>query len=163
LKKQSFFKRRCDAFILRLPIIGKLTQQAIIARTFRTLASNLSCGIPLTQALITIADTANNSVYRKTFINIHNAIQRGSAFSTALTTSQRFDSMPIQMIAMGEQSGTLEQMLMNVAAVYEKQFDQAMTRLNRLLEPFLIAMLGVVIGGFVMAMYLPMFRVGAIM
>lgn len=150
-----------DRLLLRLPIIGGILEKAIIARYARTLATTFSAGLPLVDALKAVAGAAGNIVYGNAILNICEGVTTGQQLQLSMQTTQLFPPMVIQMVAIGEESGTLELMLSKVADFYEEEVDNAVDSLSSLLEPLILVILGVLVGGLVIAMYLPIFKLGS--
>ena len=149
------------SLVLRLPIVGTLTQQACTARWTRTLATLFAAGVPLTEALEAIQDVTGNLLFQAATQAIQIQLIQGHALSSALENTQGlFPSMVVQMCAIGEESGALDHMLQKTAEHYEREVDSTVARLSTLLEPFIMVVLGVLIGGLVMALYLPIFQLG---
>jgi type IV pilus assembly protein PilC len=161
-KRYKKFQSLLDINLLRIPIFGKLIQKAIISRVTRTLSTTLSAGTPLLEGLDAVATIANNRIYHQSLIQIRNDVATGQQLHTAMLLSQTFPNMVIQMIAVGEESGTLDAMLDKVATFYEEDVNNLVEGLSALMEPVLIVILGAIIGSFVLAMYLPIFRLGSI-
>ena len=160
-KKRSLVIRQFqDKSILRLPIFGKLLRQSIIARWNRTLATLFISGIPLVEALGFVANTCDNTIYEEASRNIQLAVQSGSGFGQAVEASACFPPMVFQMIAVGEETGALDHMLEKTAEFLERETDEAIATLSSLLEPVIIVLLGTMIGGVIIAMYLPLFQLG---
>jgi type IV pilus assembly protein PilC len=161
-KRYKKFQNLLDFNLLRIPIFGKLIQKAIISRVMRTLSTTLSAGTPLMEALGAVATIANNHVYYQSLIQIRDDIATGQQLHTAMFLSQTFPNMVVQMVAVGEESGTLDTMFDKVATFYEEDVNNLVDGLRALMEPILIVILGAIIGSFVLAMYLPIFRLGSI-
>lgn len=161
-QKSPWLQNILDRATLKLPIVGRLIEHATVARICRTLATNLCAGMPLTQALSIASRVANHSVYRDALNHITRAIHSGQRLNTAMQTTQRFPSLVLQMIAAGEDAGALETMLNKVADFYEDDVDTKINQLSQFIEPLTMVLLGTFIGGFVLAMYLPIFRLGSI-
>lgn len=152
-----------DRGVLRLPLFGPLIRKAAVARFTRTLATLLSSGVPLPEALLVTGSTAGNTVIERAVLAAHHAIRQGKTLSEPLAASQVFPPLVSHMIEVGEQTGALDRMLEKIADFYEQEVDATVTNLNALLEPVVIVFLGLVIGGLVVAMYLPIFTLGAAM
>ena len=161
-KKNKKFAFIIDRLILQLPFFGKLIRKSIIARLTRTLATIFDSGIPLIEALNALPLIANNLVFRQGINEIQTAIKRGETLQQALKKTHLFPNMSIQMVAIGEEAGKLSAMLEKVAEFYETEVDQMVDGLSQLLEPLIMAVLGVIIGGLVIAMYLPIFKLGTV-
>ena len=158
-KKMAIAK---DRLLLRLPIIGNIIKQTIVARFARTLSTTFAAGVSLVESLETVAETAGNQIYHRAIKDIANEVISGQTLHQAIFMTDRFPSMLIQMVAIGEESGSLDEMLTKVANNYEQQVDNSVDSLTSLLEPFIMSVLGVVIGGLMIAMYLPIFKLGAV-
>ncbi len=151
-----------DRLVLRLPIIGGISRKSAVARCARTMATTISAGVPLIEALNSVAAAAGNSVFAREMHRICEEVAGGRQISAAMRTGRVFPAVVVQMIAVGEESGTLDDMLDRSAAYYEDQVDDTVESLTSLLEPMIMAVLGVLIGGLVIAMYLPIFQLGAV-
>ena len=163
LKRNSKrFTELLDRRILKGLGVGPLLKNAIIARYARTLATTMAAGIPVIESLQAVADTAGNSVYSKAIIQIKEDVATGLQMHTAMTTTQLFPNMVVQMVAVGEESGSIEDMLNKIATYYEEDVDNMVDNLSSLLEPLIMVVLGGIIGSFVIAMYLPIFKIGSI-
>jgi len=156
------FQEFLDKSFLRLPIIGNIIHKAAIARYARTLATTFAAGVPLVESLEAVAGASGNIVYYNAIIQIRNEVITGSQIQTAMKNTNIFPNMVIQMISIGEESGSLESMLSKVASIYEEEVDTAVDGLSNLLEPMIMAILGVLVGGLVIAMYLPIFKMGSV-
>lgn len=151
-----------DRLSLKLLIFGTLIQKSIIARITRTLSTTVAAGVPLIDALTTVAKVAGNGVFKNAILQVRNDVTIGQNLNQALKSTQLFPPMVIQMIAIGEESGSLEAMLNKVANYYEEEVDQLVANLCSLVEPAIMLILGVIIGSFVLAMYIPIFKLGSI-
>ncbi|MBE0363040.1 type IV pilus assembly protein PilC [Pseudoalteromonas ulvae UL12] len=151
-----------DRAILKLPIIGKILDKAAVARYARTLSTTFAAGVPLVDALDSAAGASGNAVYREAIIEIKAEVSSGNQMNFAMRNSNIFPDMVVQMVAIGEESGSLDDMLAKVATIYEQEVDDAVDGLSTLLEPMIMAILGVLVGGLIIAMYLPIFQLGAI-
>jgi type IV pilus assembly protein PilC len=151
-----------DHFTLKLPIFGDLVKKAAVARFTRTLSTLVSSGVPILEALAVTARTAGNKVVEKEVFQSRLSISEGKALAEPLSQGKVFPPMVCQMISVGETTGALDTMLEKIAAFYEDEVDDAVANLTSLMEPMVIAFLGVVIGGLVISMYLPIFKLGAI-
>jgi type IV pilus assembly protein PilC len=150
-------KRVIDGFMLRLPILGILLRKIAVARFCRTLSTLTASGVPILDGLTITARTAGNAVIEDAIMATRKSVEEGKTISEPLGDTDVFPSMVVQMIAVGEQTGALDTMLSKIADFYEDEVDVAVAGLMKLLEPVIIAFLGVVIGGIVIAMYMPMF------
>ncbi|WP_042147241.1 MULTISPECIES: type II secretion system F family protein [unclassified Pseudoalteromonas] len=151
-----------DKAILKLPIIGTILNKAAVARYARTLSTTFAAGVPLVDALDSAAGASGNAVYRDAILEIKAEVSSGNQMNYAMRNSNIFTSMVIQMVAIGEESGSLDSMLDKVANIYESEVDDAVDGLSSLLEPLIMAVLGVLVGGLIIAMYLPIFQLGAV-
>jgi len=164
-----FFKKRSvtlqhflDRLVLKIPLIGDILNKAAIARYARTLATTFAAGVPLVEALDSVAGATGNIVYSQAVMQIKDEVSTGSQVHQAMRNTNVFPSMVIQMVAIGEESGSLDSMLEKVANIYEEEVDAAVDGLSSLLEPLIMAILGVLVGGLVIAMYLPIFKMGSV-
>jgi type IV pilus assembly protein PilC len=152
-----------DGLLLRLPIFGDLFRKSAVARFTRTLSTLLSSGVPVLEALLITGRTAGNTVVEQAVLAARQSISEGKALSTPLEESRVFPSMVCQMIQVGETTGALDAMLLKIADFYDDEVDTAVANLTALMEPLVIVFLGVVIGGLVVSMYLPIFKLGSVM
>jgi type IV pilus assembly protein PilC len=150
-----------DRLFLKLPVFGDVIRKATIARWTRTLSTMFAAGVPLVEALESVAGAAGNYVYYTATRQIQGEVSSGSSLTVAMQNSQVFPSMVLQMVAIGEESGALDSMLGKVADFFEAEVDDAVDALSSLMEPIIMVFLGVLIGGMVIAMYLPIFKMGA--
>jgi type IV pilus assembly protein PilC len=151
-----------DRVFLRLPIFGEVIRKATIARWTRTLSTMFAAGVPLVEALTSVGGAAGNHVYKVATQQIQTEVSTGSSLTVAMQNAEVFPSMVIQMVSIGEESGQLDAMLGKVADFYEAEVDDAVEALSSLMEPMIMVILGVIIGGIVVAMYLPIFKLGAV-
>lgn len=151
-----------DKFILRLPIVGNILQKAALARYARTLSTTFAAGLPLIDGLVAAAGSSGNAVYRKAILSVRNEVMSGMQMNVAMRTTEVFPEMVIQMIMIGEESGSLDDMLSKVAGIYEQQVDDAVDALSSMIEPLIMVVLGILVGGLVIAMYLPIFKLGSV-
>ncbi|MSP53189.1 MAG: type II secretion system F family protein [Gammaproteobacteria bacterium] len=161
-KHSKNWLQRTDIFLLKLPLFGTLLRKAILARFCRTLATTFSAGLPILTCLQITAKAANNLYYQKAILQIGISISRGEALHKSMEASDAFPDMLLQMTAIGEESGNLEQMINRAATLYEEEVDRIISNLSSLLEPAIMTILGILIGGLVIAMYLPIFRIGQV-
>ena len=145
---------------LKLPVIGDILDKSCVARYARTLSTTFAAGVPLVDALGSVAGAAGNVVYLEAINNIKEDVSSGIQLNTAMKQQQIFPNMVIQMVAIGEESGALDDMLDKAATYYEEMVDNAVEGLTSLMEPIIMSFLGVVIGGLIIAMYLPIFSMG---
>ena len=150
-----------DRLLLRAPIIGEIIRKATIARFCRTLATMFAAGVPLVEALDSVAGAAGNRVYHNATLAIKAEVTTGTRLQIAMNNVGLFPNMVVQMVAIGEESGELDKMLNKVADFFEAEVDDAVASLSSLIEPFIIVFLGVVVGGIVVAMYLPIFKIAS--
>jgi type IV pilus assembly protein PilC len=162
LRRSATFRYAVDRISLKLPIIGGILEKATIARWTRTLATMFAAGVPLVESLDAVAGASANAVYIAGTRKIQNEVSTGTSLTNAMHNTGLFPSMVLQMTQIGEESGSLDGMLSKVADFYEREVDDAVTALTSLLEPIIIVFLGVVIGGLVVAMYLPIFKLGSV-
>jgi type IV pilus assembly protein PilC len=158
-EKVQFFM---DRLMLRLPIFGELVLKSVIARWTRTLSTMFAAGVPLVEALDSVGGTAGNLVFTRATEQIQRDVAAGTALTTAMNSAGVFPTMVLQMAAIGEESGALDDMLSRAAEFYEDEVDEAVKGLSSLMEPFIIVILGVLIGGIVVSMYLPIFKIGQV-
>jgi type IV pilus assembly protein PilC len=151
-----------DRLLLRLPIFGEVIRKATIARWTRTLSTMFAAGVPLVEALTSVGGAAGNYIYKIATQQIQNEVSTGSSLTVAMQNVNVFPSMVIQMVSIGEESGQLDSMLGKVADFFEAEVDDAVEALSSLMEPMLMVVLGILIGGMIIAMYLPIFKLGAV-
>jgi len=163
LKRRSVkFGHFLDKMALKMPIVGVILNKAAIARFARTLSTMFAAGVPLVEAMESVAGATGNIVYSDAILRIRDEVSTGRQLNLAMRDASIFPSMVIQMVAIGEESGALDDMLAKVADFYEDEVDNAVDSLSSLLEPLIMAVLGVLVGGLVIAMYLPIFKLGAV-
>lgn len=163
LKKRSQkFVDMLDRISLRLPILGEIVVKATIARYARTLSTMFAAGVPLVEALTTVAGAAGNVIFTQAILKMRDDVATGISLQMAMKQTGLFPHMVVQMVAIGEESGSLDAMLGKVADFYEEEVSNAVDGLSSLLEPIIMAFLGVLIGGLVIAMYLPIFKMGEV-
>jgi type IV pilus assembly protein PilC len=160
--KSETFSDMVDRAVLRIPVFGGILHKAAVARFSRTLATTFAAGVPLVEALDSAAGATGNVVYRNAIIQIRNGVSTGQAMQHAVQMTGVFPVMTIQMIAIGEEAGSLDHMLDRIATFYEEDVDNAVDNLSSLLEPMIMVILGVLVGGLVIAMYLPIFQLGQV-
>lgn len=154
------FAQNLDRSLLKLPVIGTILEKAAIARFTRTLSITFAAGLPLVEALKSVSGATGNIIYAQGTNRIKEEISTGQQLFTAMENTHLFPNMVIQMVAIGEESGALEKMLGKVADFYEEEVDNAVDALSSLLEPIIMSILGILVGGLVVAMYLPIFKLG---
>ena len=163
LKKRSkTFNEMLDKYILKVPVFGEMVSKATIARFARTLATMFAAGMPLVEALETVADACGNCVFGKAILQMRDEVATGTQMNVSMKQSGLFPNMVVQMMAIGEETGAVDTMLSKVADFYEEEVDNMVDGLSSLLEPMIMAILGVLIGGLVIAMYLPIFKMGEV-
>jgi len=151
-----------DRLLLRVPVFGEVVRKATIARWTRTLSTMFAAGVPLVEALDSVGGASGNHVYKVATKRIQSEVSTGTSLTVAMQNSGVFPPMVIQMVTIGEESGQLDSMLSKIADFFEREVDDAVEALSSLLEPIIMVFLGVVIGGLVVAMYLPIFKLGAV-
>jgi type IV pilus assembly protein PilC len=156
------FAHALDRLSLKLPVIGDILNKSAIARFARTLSTMFAAGTPLVEAMKSVAGACGNIVYYDAVLKMRDEIATGTQLQVAMRDTQLFPNMVVQMVAIGEESGALDSMLGKVADWYEQEVDDAVDALTSLLEPLIMAVLGVIIGGLVVAMYLPIFKMGQV-
>jgi type IV pilus assembly protein PilC len=161
-KRSTRFKELLDRIVLKLPILGSIMHQAAIARFARTLGTMFSAGVPLVEALESVAGATGNVVYGNAVMNMREGVTTGQSLQLTMEQEKVFPHIVIQMVAIGEESGALDTMLGKVADFYEEQVDNAVDSLSSLLEPLIMAILGILVGGLVVAMYLPIFKLASV-
>ena len=163
LKKRSRpFRYALERLSLKLPVIGDILTKATIARFARTLATMFAAGVPLVEAMDSVAGASGNIVYGSAILRMRDEIATGSQLQSSMRDTNLFPNMVVQMVAIGEESGSIDHMLSKVADFYEEEVDNAVDAMSSLMEPMIMAVLGVLIGGLVIAMYLPIFKMGAV-
>lgn len=162
MRRSIKFAHFVDRLLLKLPVLGDILNKSAIARFARTLATMFSAGTPLVEAMTSVAGACGNIVYYEAVMKMRDEIATGTQMQVAMREAGVFPNMVIQMVAIGEESGALDSMLSKVADWYEQEVDDAVDSLTSLLEPIIMAVLGVLIGGLVVAMYLPIFKMGQV-
>ena len=163
LKKRSTgFAYLVDRYILKLPVVGNIIYLSIMARFGRTLSTTFAAGVPLIDALTSVAGAAGNRIYRDAILQVRDDVSTGLQLNVALRAKGLFPILLVQMSAIGEESGALDTMLEKVAIYYEEAVDNQVDNLTALLEPIIMSVLGVLVGGLLIAMYLPIFQLGAV-
>ena len=151
-----------DRFVLQIPVIGDIIRKATIARWTRTLSTMFAAGVPLVEALDSVGGASGNHIYKVATRQIQADVSTGTSLTVAMQGVKVFPTMVVQMVSIGEESGQLDSMLSKVADFFEQEVDDAVAGLSQLLEPMIMVFLGTVIGGLVVAMYLPIFKLGAV-
>jgi type IV pilus assembly protein PilC len=161
-KRSRRMREVLDKMTLKVPVIGPIMHKAAIARFSRTLSTMFAAGVPLVEAMDSVAGATGNIVYENATMAIRDEVATGTRLQRAMENTGLFPNMVIQMIAVGEESGALDEMSGKVASFYEAEVDNAVDSMSSLLEPMIMAILGVLVGGLVIAMYLPIFKLGAV-
>ncbi len=161
-RRSRAFAYTIDKYILKLPVVGEIIYLSIMARFARTLATTFAAGVPLIDALTSVAGAAGNQLYENSIIKVRDEVSTGIQLNTAIRAQKMFPSLLIQMAAIGEESGALDEMLEKVAMFYEDEVDNKVDSLTSLLEPIIMSVLGVLVGGLLIAMYLPIFQMGSV-
>ena len=162
-RRNKRFADWLDSVSLKIPIIGNVVHDAVIARFSRTLSTTFAAGVPLVEALDSTAGAAGNAIYSKAIRRIREDVTTGTALAVAVRSTGLFPTMLLQMTAIGEESGSLDDMLGKVANHYEAAVDNAVDSLSSLMEPMIMSILGVLVGGLMVAMYMPIFMLGSVM
>jgi len=160
--RSASFAYLMDRYILKVPIIGQIVYLSVMARFARTLSTTFAAGVPLIDALTSVSGAAGNRIYADAIIRVRDDVSTGIQLNTALKARAIFPTLLIQMAAIGEESGALDAMLDKVAVYYEEAVDNMVDSLTSLLEPIIMSVLGVLVGGLMIAMYLPIFQLGAV-
>ena len=161
-KRSEKMQKAMDRLLLRIPIFGDLIYKSVIARWTRTLSTMFAAGVPLVEALDSVGGASGNAVFLEATEQIQKDVSTGSALTTSMQSTGVFPSMVLQMASIGEESGALDHMLGKAAEFYEQEVDEMVKGLSSLMEPFIIVVLGVLIGGIVVSMYLPIFKLGQV-
>jgi len=161
-KRSEKMQKRMDRILLKIPVFGDLLYKSAVARWTRTLSTMFAAGVPLVEALDSVGGASGNAVFQEATEQIQRDVSTGSALTTSMQTTGIFPTMVLQMSSIGEESGSLDHMLAKAAEFYEDEVDEAVKALSSLMEPFIIVILGTVIGGIVVSMYLPIFKIGTV-
>jgi type IV pilus assembly protein PilC len=161
-KRNEKMQNAMDRILLKVPVFGVLIDKSCVARWTRTLSTMFAAGVPLVEALDSVGGAAGNAVYLNATTSIQREVSTGTSLTNAMTNANVFPSMVLQMCAIGEESGTIDHMLGKAADFYEAEVDDMVAGLSSLLEPIIIVFLGTIIGGIVIAMYLPIFKLGQV-
>lgn len=161
-KRNERVQKVMDRLLLKLPIFGTLIDKSCVARWTRTLSTMFAAGVPLVEALDSVGGASGNSVYADATVKIQQEVSTGTSLTSAMTNANLFPSMVLQMTAIGEESGSIDHMLGKAADFYESEVDDMVAGLSSLMEPIIIVFLGVLIGGIVVSMYLPIFKLGQV-
>ena len=161
-RRSRNMQRAIDRIMLKFPIIGPILQKSAIARFSRTLSTMFAAGVPLVEAMQSVAGATGNIVYEEATLRMKDEVATGQRLQRAMENVGLFPNMVVQMIAVGEESGSLDTMSAKVAEFYESEVDNAVDSMSSLLEPMIMAILGILVGGMVIAMYLPIFKLGQV-
>lgn len=161
-KRSEKFRDTVDRFLLKIPVVGAILYKSAIARYARTLSTTFAAGVPLVDALDSVSGATGNVVFRNAVDKIKQDVSTGMQLNFSMRTTAVFTSMAVQMTAIGEESGALDEMLDKVATFYEEEVDNMVDSLTALMEPMIMAVLGVLVGGLIIAMYLPIFQLGSV-
>jgi len=161
-RRSPAMRRTLDKMSLKIPVIGQILEKSAIARFARTMATMFAAGVPLVEAMESVAGATGNALYQEATLRMKDEVATGTQLQQSMRSTSLFPNMVVQMVAIGEESGSLDEMLSKVADFYEAEVDNLVDGLSSLLEPLIMAILGVVVGGLVIAMYLPIFKLGAV-
>lgn len=162
VRRSEKFAYAVDKYMLKVPIVGQILYLSVMARFARTLSTTFAAGVPLIDALTSVAGAAGNRIYSEAIVKVREDVSTGIQLNTALKTRNIFPTLLIQMSAIGEESGALDTMLDKVATYYEEAVDNMVDSLTALLEPMIMSVLGILVGGLMIAMYMPIFQLGAV-
>ena len=161
-QRSAAFRKGLDRFSLKIPVVGQILEKSAIARFARTMATMFAAGVPLVEAMDPVAGATGNALFEEATLRMKDEVSTGTQLQQSMRATGLFPNMVVQMVAIGEESGSLDDMLGKVADFYEQEVDNLVDGLSSLLEPLIMAVLGVVVGGLVIAMYLPIFKLGAV-
>jgi type IV pilus assembly protein PilC len=161
-KRSEVMQKRMDRLLLKMPVFGSLLYKSAVARWTRTLSTMFAAGVPLVEALDSVGGAAGNAVFAEATEQIQRDVSTGTGLTTSMQSTGLFPVMVLQMASIGEESGSLDHMLSKAADFYEEEVDEAVKALSSLMEPFIIVFLGTIIGGIVVSMYLPIFKLGQV-
>jgi type IV pilus assembly protein PilC len=161
-KRSPKVQRVIDIISLKIPVVGEILRKSAIARFARTLSTMFSAGVPLVEAMDSVAGATGNALYREATLRMKDATATGTQLQQTMKETALFPNMVVQMVAIGEESGSLDEMLGKVADFYEEEVDNLVDGLSSLLEPLIMAFLGIIVGGLVVSMYLPIFKLGSV-
>ena len=161
-KRSEKMQKTMDRLLLKVPVFGPLVNKSAVARWTRTLSTMFAAGVPLVEALDSVGGASGNAVFSEATEQIQKDVSTGSSLTSSMQSTGVFPTMVLQMCAIGEESGSIDHMLAKAAEFYEDEVDEAVKGLSSLMEPFIIVILGVLIGGIVVSMYLPIFKLGAV-
>lgn len=162
MQRSEKLRDSVDRLLLKAPVVGNIIYNSAVARFGRTLATTFSAGVPLVDALDSVAGATGNVVFKNAVQKVKSEVTGGTQLNIAMRSTGVFPSMALQMTSIGEESGALDEMLDKVATHYEAEVDNAVDGLTALMEPLIMAVLGVLVGGLIIAMYLPIFQLGAV-
>ena len=162
MQRSKPFKHVIQRLSVKLPVFGPIIYQSAMARYARTLSTTFAAGVPLVQALESAAGASGNIIYEEAILNVRKEVESGGELAGSMKATEVFPSMLIQMVSIGEQSGALDDMLGKAAEIYEEEVDTLVDGLTSMMEPLIMAILGVVVGGLVVSMYLPIFQMGSV-
>lgn len=161
-RRSAAFRGLCDRLALKLPVVGSIVEKSAVARYARTLATTFAAGVPIVDALKSISGSTGNRVYQEAVAGLRTSVATGQPLYVSMRGSGVFPNMVVQMVAVGEEAGALDDMLARSATYYEEQVDNAVENLTSLMEPLIMSVLGILVGGLVVAMYLPIFQLGSV-
>lgn len=161
-RSQPAFRNIMQQMVLKMPVFGKILQKAAVARFARTLSTTFAAGVPLPDALLLVARASGNIKYHNAILHVRDGVSVGKRISASMASTKVFPHMVVQMVSIGEETGALDAMLQKVANIYEEEVDLAVEGMSTLLEPFIMIILGIIVGGLVIAMYLPIFKLGSV-
>ena len=161
-KRSPAIRRGLDVFSLKIPVVGSILEKSAIARFARTLSTMFAAGVPLVEAMDSVAGATGNALFYEATMKMKDDVSTGTQLQQSMKQTGIFPNMVVQMVAIGEESGSLDEMLGKVADFYEEEVDNLVDGLSSLLEPLIMAVLGIMVGGLVIAMYLPIFKLGSV-
>jgi len=161
-KRSKTFARFCARAVLKLPVVGQILHHSAIARFARTLGVSFAAGVPLVEALDSVSGATGSPVYNDAVKRIREDVSVGHQLQLAMRQANLFPNMVVQMVAIGEEAGALDKMLFKVAEFYEQEVNNAVDALSSLLEPFIMIIIGIIVGSLVIGMYLPIFKLAAV-
>lgn len=161
-RRSLWFRQISDRLALKLPLVGSIVEKSAVARYARTLATTFAAGVPLVEALNSVSGSTGNTVYQQAVARLRDSVSSGQPLYVSMRGAGVFPNMVVQMVAVGEEAGALDDMLAKSATYYEEQVDNAVDNLTSLMEPLIMSVLGILIGGLVIAMYLPIFQLGSV-
>ena len=161
-KSSTEFRYKTDQIFFKIPVIGNVLDKAALARFSRTTATMFAAGVPLVEALQSVAGATGTTIYEKIVLDLREEVATGQSLQVAMSKHKRFPHLMNQMVAIGEESGALDTMLGKVADFYEEEVDNTVDSLSSLLEPLIMVVIGTIVGGLVIALYLPIFQMGKV-